>query len=265
MRPPRRLSHGEEATLVEHLDELRSRIFISLIALVVGTIVAFAFQHRLLHWLGQPLPADKRQLLTLGVVEPFLVTFKVCIWAGLGLAFPVVLWQVWGFFAPAVHERSQRMIAVFVAFASVLLVCGVLFAYYLVLPAALKFLTSYNDQAFNIQIRATDYYGFVLLTLVGVGVVFELPIFVLALVRLGVVTSYRLRHTRRMGYFIVAVVAVLLPGIDPITTTLEAIPLFALYEGSIWLSVVMERYWNRDSEPLFDSDDWVDSDDSVAE
>ena len=255
MRPPRRLSHGEEATLVEHLDELRSRIFISLIALVLGTIIAFAFQHKLLHWLGQPLPAKKRNLLTLGVVEPFLVTFKICIWAGLALAFPVVLWQIWGFFAPAVQERSQRAVAVFVAFSSALLACGVVFAYYVVLPAALKFLTSYNDQAFNIQIRAADYYSFVLLTLVGVGVVFELPIFVLALVKLGVVTSHRLRHTRRMGYFIVAIVAVLLPGIDPVTTTLEALPLFALYEGSIWLSVIMERYWNRDSEPPSDSTD----------
>jgi sec-independent protein translocase protein TatC len=254
-RPPRRLRHGEEATLVEHLDELRSRILISLVALVLGTIVAFAFQHKLLHWLGQPLPVQKRHLLTLGVVEPFLVTFKICIWAGLGLAFPVVLWQIWGFFAPAVQERSQRVFAVFVAFSSALLAAGVVFAYYVVLPAALKFLTSYNDQAFDIKIRAADYYSFVLLTLVGVGVVFELPIFVLALVRLGVLTSHRLRHTRRMGYFIVAVVAVLLPGIDPITTTFEAAPLFVLYEGSIWLSVLMERYWNRDSAPAFESTD----------
>lgn len=255
MRPPRRLRHGEEATLVEHLDELRSRILISLATLVVGAIVAFAFQHWLLHVLVQPLPPKRRHLLTLGVAEPFLVTFKLCIWAGLGLAFPVVLWQIWGFFAPAVAERSQRLVAAFVAFSSALLVGGVVFAYYVVLPAALKFLTSYNDQSFDIKIRAADYFGFVLLTLVGVGVVFELPIFVLALVKLGVLTSHRLRHTRRMGYFIVAVVAVLLPGIDPVTTTLEAIPLFVLYEGSIWLSVLMERYWTSDSEPPFDSTD----------
>ena len=255
MRPPRRLRHGEEATLVEHLDELRSRILISLATLVVGAIVAFAFQHWLLRVLVQPLPPKRRHLLTLGVAEPFLVTFKLCIWAGLGLAFPVVLWQIWGFFAPAVAERSQRLVAAFVAFSSALLVGGVVFAYYVVLPAALKFLTSYNDQSFDIKIRAADYFGFVLLTLVGVGVVFELPIFVLALVKLGVLTSHRLRHTRRMGYFIVAVVAVLLPGIDPVTTTLEAIPLFVLYEGSIWLSVLMERYWTSDSEPPFDSTD----------
>ena len=124
---------------------------------------------------------------------------------------------------------------------------GVAFGYYVVLPKALSFLTHYNDKTFNILIRASDYYNFVLLVLVGVGVVFELPIFVLALVRLGILTSYRLRHTRRVGYFAVAIVGVLLPGIDPVTTTLETIPLFVLYEGSIWLSVLMERYWARRS------------------
>ena len=136
MRPPRRLRHGEEATLVEHLDELRSRILISLATLVVGTIIAFVFQHQILRWLSAPLPPIRRKqgLLTLGVAEPFLVTFKICIWAGLGLAFPVVLWQLWGFFAPAVTERSQRLVAGFVAFSSALLVGGVVFAYYVVLP-----------------------------------------------------------------------------------------------------------------------------------
>jgi sec-independent protein translocase protein TatC len=122
-----------------------------------------------------------------------------------------------------------------------------------VLPKALSFLTHYNDDVFHNQLRATDYYNFVLLVLVGVGVVFELPVFVLALVRIGILTSYRLRHTRRVGYFLVAVVGVLLPGVDPVTTTLETIPLFVLYEGSIWLSVLMERYWERKATLSFDA------------
>ena len=251
MRLPRRLRHGEEASLVEHLDELRSRLITSLVTLVLCAIVAFVFQHRILHWLSGPLPADREKLTTFGVPEPFLVTFKISLWVGFGVAFPIILWQVWGFLAPAVEERTQRVVAVFVAFASLLLVAGVAFGYYVVLPKALSFLTHYNDKTFNILIRASDYYNFVLLVLVGVGVVFELPIFVLALVRLGVLTSYRLRHTRRVGYFFVAVVGVLLPGIDPVTTTLETVPLFVLYEGSIWLAVLMERYWaRREALPL---------------
>jgi sec-independent protein translocase protein TatC len=237
------LGPGEEATLVQHLDELRSRLIVSLFALALGTTTAFVLQHQLLRWLSLPLPEERRHLLTLGVAEPFLTTFKVSLWAGLALALPVVLWQAWSFFAPALEQRSQRAITGLVAFATVLLASGVAFAYYVVLPNALSFLTHYNDNVFDVQIRAADYYSFVMLVLVGVAVVFQLPIFVLALVRLGIVSADRLRHTRRLGYFLVAVVGVLLPGIDPVTTVLETIPLLVLYEGSIWLSVLLERRW----------------------
>ncbi len=127
MRLPRRLRHGEEATLVEHLDELRSRIIVSLVALAVCTVVAFVFQHRILHWLSGPLPEDRKKLITFGVAEPFLLTFKISMWVGLGIAFPIVLYQVWSFFAPAIEERTQRVVAAFVAFASALLVAGVAF------------------------------------------------------------------------------------------------------------------------------------------
>jgi sec-independent protein translocase protein TatC len=124
-------------------------------------------------------------------------------------------------------------------------VAGVAFGYYVVLPKALHFLTHYDSSLYNIQIRARDYFSFTLLVLVGVGVVFELPIFVLALVRLGVLSSRTLRRQRRVGYFIVACIAVALPGIDPVTTTIETIPLLILFEGSIWASVLFERRSGR--------------------
>ena len=102
-------------------------------------------------------------------------------------------------------------------------------------------MTNFDEQQFNAQIRAKDYYGFVMTVLLAVGLVFQLPIFILALVRLGVLQTATLRENRRLGYFIVAVVAVLLPGIDPVTTTFEMVPLIALYEASIWLAVLVER------------------------
>src|ERR671935_2280434 len=117
-RLPRRLRHGEEATLVEHLDELRSRIFVSLGAIAIGVAVAFAFHHRLIRWLEQPLPEARRHLITLGVAEPFLTSMKVSLLAGFALAFPVILWQLWSFLAPAVEEHAQRLVAGFVVFAS---------------------------------------------------------------------------------------------------------------------------------------------------
>jgi len=240
-RLPKRLSHGEEATLVEHLDELRSRIFVSLGALVVGFAVAFVFHRHLLHWLNAPLPAGRGNPITLGVAEPFLTAMKVSLMAGFALALPVVLWQLWSFLAPAVEQHAERVVFGFVLLATVLLVAGVAFGYWIVLPKAIQFLTNFDQHQFNIQIRAKDYYSFVLTVLFAVGLVFELPIFLLALVRLDVLSTKTLRSNRRLGYFIVAVIAVLLPGIDPVTTTLEAVPLIVLYEGSIWLAVLMER------------------------
>jgi sec-independent protein translocase protein TatC len=123
------------------------------------------------------------------------------------------------------------------------MVCGLAFGYYLALPAAVHFLTNFDESLYDIQIRARDYISFSLLVMAATAVVFELPVFVLALVRLGILTTAKLRRNRRLGYVIVAAVAVALPGVDPVTTTLEAVPLLILYEGSIWLSVLFERRW----------------------
>ena len=253
MRIPRRLDHSEEATLVEHLDELRDRIIISLVALTVTTTVTFIFHSHLVRWLERPLPPDRRHLITFGVAEPFLTSFKISLMAGIALAFPILLWQLWSFLAPAFEESSQRVVALSVLFASVLLVAGVAFGYWLVLPQALHFLTHYDDKLYAINIRARDYFSFTLAVLAAVGIVFELPIFILGLVRIGILSTSTLRHNRRLGYFIVVVIAVLLPGVDPVTTTFEGIPLVALYEGSIWLAVMMERRWGvreAAAEPL---------------
>lgn len=242
MRPlPRRLRHGEEATLVEHLEELRVRIFVALGALVVGFAVAFVFRGNLLHWLNGPLPPGKGKPITLSPAEPFLTSMKVSLLAGLALALPVLLWQLWSFLAPAVEPHAERTVLLFVLLATVLLVAGVAFAYWIVLPKAVHFLTNFDDQYYNAQLRARDYYGFVMMVLLAMGLVFELPIFILALVRLDVLSTSTLRRQRRLGYFIVAVVAVLLPGVDPVTTTFEILPLIALYELSIWLAILVER------------------------
>jgi sec-independent protein translocase protein TatC len=246
-RLPRRLHPGEEATLVEHLDELRTRIIVSLAALVVATAVAYVFRGHLLHWLNQPLPADKRKPVTFGVAEPFLTSLMVSLYAGLLLAMPVIFWQVWSFLAPAFVEHTQRVISGFVAFSVGLLLAGIVFGYFVVLPAAVHFLTNYDEQHYTILIRARDYYSFAALALLAVGVVFEVPVFVLALVRLRVFTAARLRRNWRIGVVVMAAIAVALPGVDPVTTTFEMIPLIALYLLSIVLAGVFEkRWWGRE-------------------
>jgi sec-independent protein translocase protein TatC len=242
---PRRLRHGEEATLVEHLGELRARLVVCLLSIAVAFAVVYAFHGRLLDWLNRPLPEHLRKPATFGVAEPFITSFMVSFWASLLIALPICLWQIWSFLAPAVEEHSQRIVAGFTAFAGFLMVAGIMFGYFVALPAAVHFLTSYDSSHYDILIRARDYYSFVITVLFAVAIVFELPIFVLALARLGVLPSAKLRRNRRIGYVIVAAVAVALPGIDPVTTLLEMAPLMVLFELSIWLAVLFERRWRR--------------------
>ena len=241
---PRRLSHGEEATLVEHLDELRSRLIVALVALVPAFLVAFAFHEQIIDWLMEPLPDDQR-LVTLGVTEPFTTSIKVSLLAGIALALPVLLWQVWSFLAPAVDAHHQRVVLGFVALATGLFACGVVFMYYVVLPRALDFLTTFDDDIYDNQIRASYYLSFVSWTLLAGGLAFLMPIFVLGLVRLRVLTSSQLRGNRSTAFVVLLVFAILLPTVDPVSLAFEVIPLVLLFELSIWLSVFLERRWAR--------------------
>lgn len=239
MRLPRRLSHGEEATLVEHLDELRSRIVVSLIALCVAFAVTWAFHARIVHWLDRPLHG--RVPTTFSPAEPFMTSFTVSLYAAFLLALPILFWQAWAFLAPALEETSQRMISGLVAFAFAMALMGVAFGYFVVMPPAIHFLTNFDSSLYHIQIRAKDYYNFVSLCLLATALVFEVPMFVLGLTRLRILSTAKLRKNRRLGYAIMAVLAVCLPGVDPITTTLEMIPLMLLFESSIWLSLLFDR------------------------
>jgi sec-independent protein translocase protein TatC len=249
MRLPRRLKPGEEATLVEHLDELRTRLLIALSAVAVTFVAAYVVHERLIEWLTKPLPDDKR-LITLGVTEPFTTSVKVSFYAALALSLPVLLWQLWSFLAPAVEEGTQRIVAVFVAFATALFAVGLVFGYFVVLPPALEFLTSYDSNLYDAQVRASYYFSFVSLTLLAIAVFFELPIFILALVRLGVVTSAQLRRNRRILVVAAFALAIALPTVDPVSLAFETIPLLLLLEASIWLSVFFERRWHGRPEAL---------------
>ena len=240
---PRRLRHGEEATLVEHLGELRARLIVSLLALAAGFAVAYGFHGRILHWLNKPLPPDLRRPVTFSPIEPFTTSIWVSLWAGLLLALPIVFWQLWAFLAPAIEEHRQRSIAVLVVFATALGLGGVAFGYFVVLPPAIHFLTNYDSSHYHILIRAKDYYRFVSFVLLGVALAFEVPVFVLALVRLRIMTAAQLRRTWRVGIFVMTVIGVLLPGVDPVSTILSVIPLVTLYVLAIGLATFFEPRW----------------------
>jgi sec-independent protein translocase protein TatC len=241
---PRRLGHEEEASLVEHLSELRHRLFICLGSIVPAFALAYVFHDELIERLKDLLPPGT-PLVTFGVTEPFITSLKVSFYAAIALVLPIILWQVWAFLAPAVTEETQRVLGAFVVLSTVLFAAGLAFCYVIVLPKALTFLVDYDSNLYTTQIRASYYLSFVALTLLAFGIAFQMPIFVLALVRIGVLTSGRLRRNRRIGYVLMLVFAILLPTVDPVSLALEVAPLLVLYELSIWLSVFMERRWER--------------------
>ena len=232
------VSHEDRLTLVEHLDELRSRIIISVLAFAVGFGLCFWQNNEVFDILNAPLP-DGRKPLTFGVTEPFLTTVTISAYAGLALALPVILYQVYAFVLPAFSPRERRVALPLLLMVPVLFAAGIAFGYFIVLDRAVDFLLSFNQSQFNIQVRARDYYGFVAMMLLAMGLVFQVPLLILAITRLGIVTVRQLREWRRYAYFLCVVVAALLPTVDPVSMIIETVPLIVLYELSILLASLL--------------------------
>ena len=230
----------ERMTLVEHLDELRTRIIVSIVVLSVAVGLCFWQNDLLLDIANKPLP-DGKEPITFSPTEPFVTTLKVSVYAGLLLAMPILLYQAYAFVLPALAPHEKRVVLPFVLAVPFLFMGGVVFSYFVVVPAAANFLLNFNDTQFNIQIRASEWYGFFITTLMAVGLVFEAPLAILSLTRLGIVTPEQLAHNRRYAVLVIAVIAMLLPGTDPVTMILCMIPLLILFEGSVQLSKVIGR------------------------
>ena len=237
----------DRMTLVEHLDELRSRIIFAAVVLV-GTI-AFCFwqNHELLRIANEPLPGDLEPL-TFSPTEPFFTTIKLSLYGGILLALPILLYQVYAFVLPAFSPDERKVVLPMLLAVPLLFIAGVVFAYFVIMPPALDFLLSFNADEFNIEVRASEYYGFVVLTLIGIGLLFQIPIGVLAVTRLGIVTPDQLAKNRRYAILIIAVVAMLLPGTDPVTMLIAMVPLYLLFEISVQLSRLFGT-GDEDAEP----------------
>jgi sec-independent protein translocase protein TatC len=235
------VAHDEQLALVDHLDELRSRLIYSLFAFGVAFAICGWQNHRILEIVNKPLPDRYDQPLTFGVTEPFTTTFTNAAYAALLLALPFVLYQVYAFVLPAFSPTEKRVAKPLMLMVPVLFITGVVFCYFVVLPPATDFLLSFNASEFNTQVRARDYYSFSTMTMLAMGLGFQVPVFILALVRMRIVTVEQLRHNRRYAILVIAVLAALLPTIDPITMLLEMVPLLILYE----LSIVLASVWGR--------------------
>jgi sec-independent protein translocase protein TatC len=316
----RPVGHEDRLSVVEHLDELRNRLIISVGAFVVAFTLCLVFNHQLLTIVNKPLqetteqrtqegkgilgeiyvldqafkstvasnarifrllgqnlkpaqraaleaqlaqqqktadaiePPNGAQPVTLGPGEPFSATFTVAFYFALLLSMPVILYQLYAFLLPAFSPDERKVAVPLLLMIPVLFIAGVLFGYFLVLPAAVRFLQNFNSDQFNILLQARDYYKFAVLTLVASGIVFQVPVAVLALTRLGVVTPEFLLRNWRYAIVILTVIAVLLPGTDPVSTLIECIPLYLLYG----LSIVLSRFFLPTSDEAEEPTDLLD-------
>lgn len=234
------VSHDDRLSVVDHLDELRTRIVIALAALVVAFLLCAWQNHAILELFNRPLP-EGREPVTLSPTEPFLTTVTLSLYAALILALPAILYQLYAFVLPAFSATERRVALPLLLMVPVLFVAGVAFSYFIVLEPAIDFLLAFNADEFNTQLRARDYYSFAALLMAAMGLLFQVPVGILALTRLGVVTVAQLRKNRRYAILAMAILAALLPTIDPVTLILEMVPLIVLYEVSILLAAAFGR------------------------
>ncbi len=199
--------------------------------------------------------AGPRQPVTIGVGEPFTATLRVAAYGAFLLALPLLLYQAYAFVLPAFSPRERAVALPLMLMVPFLFVAGVVFAYLFVLPSAVNFLQNFNDDNFDILLGARDFYRFAILLLMVMGLLFQVPVGILAVTRLGIVTPAQLRGGRRYAILVIAVLAMLLPGTDPVTMLLAMAPLVVLYEGSILLASLLDRRAARHAERDLDEDD----------
>lgn len=244
----RRIAADERLALVDHLGELRTRLAISIGGFALAFIGAYVVHAQMIGALNGALPAAVPEPITFGVAEPFMTSIKVSMWAALALSLPIWSYQLWAFVAPAVQQNARRTAAFLALGASVLFVCGAAFAYFVALPSAIQFLVGFDARLYDVQIRAKDFYSFAAAVLISMGLVFDLPIVLLGMVRLRVISTAKLRRNRKVAIVSLTALAVVLPGVDPVTTIMELVPLYFLYEGTLFLATRLERRWDAARE-----------------
>jgi sec-independent protein translocase protein TatC len=245
-------THEEgKMSFLEHLGELRTRIVWSLIPSVIGLIVAFHFSDQILKFIARPLAKTGSELVALAPTEAFWTSMKLSMVAGLFLAMPVILWQVWAFVAPGLHKHERRYAGPFVIIGSLLFLAGGAFALLVVVPFAVTFLVTFGQQqGIKSMISVEKHVDFVIKFTLAFGLVFELPVVITLLSLIGVVTPRFLSKNRKYAILINFVIAaVLTPTPDMINQALMAGPLCLLYEVGILSAWLVGRRKPRAETP----------------
>lgn len=241
MSDPLDLANGQ--TILQHLNELRIRLTWAIAGLAIGVIISFVFTEQLLKILIEPYG---EQLQTLSPTEGIETYFRIALIAGASLAMPWILYQLWLFIAPGLHAHEKRYVYVFIPSATLLFLVGVAFSWFILLPSAILFLSTFLPTIFSPDWTSQEYIGFATSFLFWIGLSFEIPLIVFFLARFGLVTSQTLREQWRIAIVAIAILAaVITPSIDPVTMLLTMAPLLILYGLSIVLAAVGQRQFQR--------------------
>lgn len=241
-RLPRKLKPDEKVSFIEHLEELRYRLIVCLVSVLVGTVVAYIFKEEIFRFISAPLlkvlPPGEQQLIFTGLLEAFVVYLKASFFTGLMISVPVILYQIWAFVSPGLYPTERRLALPFILFASLFFLGGAVFGYYVVFPYGFQFFVGFGGDFIKPLPSMKEYLSFATFLLLAFGIVFELPIFIFFLAKLGIVHPRTLRKGRRYAIpAIFLVSAIMTPGPDPISQCLMAVPLCVLYELGIWVAV----------------------------
>ncbi|MCD6219845.1 twin-arginine translocase subunit TatC [Candidatus Calescamantes bacterium] len=231
----------KEASFLEHLEELRRRILCSIVAVVIGSGLSFRYSHRLLEILYFPLKGKVENLILLKPQEGLLVYLKVSIFSGIVLASPFILYHFWAFLSPGLFHRERKAIFPLVAFSPVLFLTGVLFAYKVVIPVGLDFLLRFTGPHLLPTFSLNYYISFVTRFLIGLGVLFQVPLIVAVLTRMDILRYRDLLKFHRYAILGAFVVSALLTPPDIVTQLLLGLPLILLFEFSVLISWIISR------------------------
>jgi sec-independent protein translocase protein TatC len=242
----------EKLSFISHLEELRKRLIICIVAIAVGFGICCFFDQQLVNILTKPLkdalPLGTHLIFT-GVSEAFFSYLKVSFFAGIILATPVILYEIWCFVSPGLYDKEKKYVLPFVFFSTILFVSGVIFSYYIVLPITYKFFMSYTTDSIKPFPSLREYLSFSSKMLLAFGITFELPIFILFLSKIGLVNLKTLTAYRKYAILLIFIVAaVVTPSTDVVSQVLTALPLWILYE----ISIVLVRIFNRKKDSLQD-------------
>ena len=232
-----------EMSFFDHLEELRLRIGLAVLGIVIGCIIAGAFVDQLMNWvLLKPAASVNMELQNLRPFGQAFLYFKVVIMAGLIISMPYTLYQLWKFIAPGLYEKERRWAGKITIYTSFCFLAGVAFAYWIMIPVMLSFTASFGSSLIKNSIDVTEYFSFITTTLLSAGLIFELPMIAYILSKIGIIRPEMLRKYRRHSIVVILVLAAALtPSTDPVSQLVFAAPLWVLYEISILVTVFARK------------------------